>query len=174
MNCSLSAAAALGLVFASTGCGYHVAGKADTLPKTLQTIAIPAFGNLTVRYKLSDRLPEAIAQEFISRSRFKVVTDKGQADAILNGTVSNFVAFPIIFDQATGRATALQVNVTMGISLVERATGKVLYSRPTFDVRQRYEISIDPQKYFEESDTALDRLSHDAARQLVSAILEAF
>jgi hypothetical protein len=156
------------------GCGYHVSGKGDLLPKTLHTVAIPAFGNITVRYKLSDRLPEAIAQEFIARTRYQVIPDAGQADAVLNGTVLNFVTFPVLFDQASGRATALQVNVRMGVTLTERATGKVLYSNPGFDVSQRYEISIDPGKYFEESDTALNRLSREVARRVVSAILENF
>ena len=174
MNCSSSALAVACLSIASAGCGYRISGKGETLPKTLHTIAIPTFGNITVRYKLSDRLPQAIAQEFTTRTRYQVINDAGQADAILNGTVINFVAFPIIFDQATGRATALQVAVAMNITLTERATGKVLYTRPYFEMKQIYEISIDPEKYFEESDTALDRLCHDTARQIVSAILEAF
>lgn len=169
-----SAACLVLAIVTMTGCGYHVSGKGDLLPKTLHTIAVPAFGNITVRYKLSDRLPEAIAKEFISRTRYRVIPDAGQADAILNGTILNFIAFPILFDQANGRATALQVNVRMGVTLTERTTGKVLYSNPNFEMKQRYEISIDPGKYFEESDTALDRLCQEAARQLVSAIMENF
>ena len=157
-----------------TGCGYHVSGKGDLLPKTLHTVAIPAFGNITVRYKLSDRLPQAIAQEFIARTRYQVIPDAGQADAILNGTVLNFVAYPILLDQATGRTTALQVSVRMGVTLTERATGKVLYSNPSFEMKERYEVSVDPEKYFEESDTGLNRLCKETARQLVSAILENF
>ena len=47
---------------ALTSCGYHVAGKADLVPKTVNTIAIPAFGNITTRYKLTDHLPEAISR----------------------------------------------------------------------------------------------------------------
>src|ERR1022692_3240958 len=102
------------------GCGYHVSGKGDLLPKTLHTIAIPPFANITVRYKLTDRIPQAIAQELIARTRYQVIPDAGQADAILNGTILNFVAYPILFDQAIGRATALQVNVRMAITLTER------------------------------------------------------
>ena len=45
----------LGLTGVLTGCGYHVGGKSDLLPKSLQTIAVPVFNNLTVRYKLADR-----------------------------------------------------------------------------------------------------------------------
>jgi hypothetical protein len=42
-------------------------------------------------------------------------------------------------------------------------------------MHQRYEISVtSPQAYFEESDAALDRLSRDVARDLVSSILENF
>ena len=174
MNCWRSTAAGCLIALTAAGCGYHVSGKGDMLPKTLHTIAIPAFSNITVRYKLSDRLPEAIAQEFITRTRYRVIADASQADAVLNGSVINFVSYPIVFDQATGRETALQVNVRLGVTLTERTTGKVLYTNPSFEMKQRYEISIDPSKYFEESDTALDRLSHETARQIVSAILENF
>jgi hypothetical protein len=41
-------------------------------------------------------------------------------------------------------------------------------------MKERYEISIDPGKYFEESDTALNRLCAETARQVVSAVLEKF
>ena len=57
---------------------------------------------------------------------------------------------------------------------MERATGKVIFTRPSFDAHQRYEISVDPRQYFDESETALDRLSRDVARDVVCAILENF
>ncbi len=162
------------IVFLSS-CGYHVAGKADLVPKSIHTIAIPAFANATTRYKLTDRLPQAISHEFIARTRYQIITDPSQADAVLRGTVVNFVSFPILFDQATGRASGLQVNVIMQVSLVERSTGKVIYTRPNFEFHDRYEIAVtNTDQYFEESSTALDRLSRTVARDLVSAILENF
>jgi outer membrane lipopolysaccharide assembly protein LptE/RlpB len=157
-----------------TGCGYHVAGHADMIPKTVKTIAIPRWANTTTKYKLTDHLPEAIAREFIARTRYKVVNDPEQADAVLTGAVVNFVAYPTIFDQTTGRASGLQIIVTMQLRLMERTTGKVLFTRPSFEARQRYEISIKAQAYFEESGEALERLSRDVARDVVSAILENF
>ena len=158
-----------------TGCGYHVSGKADLLPKTLQTIAIPAFGNTTVHYRLTDRLPEALSREFIARSRYQVVPDVNQADAILRGAVVNYLAYPTVFDQRTARASGLQVSVIMQVTLVERVTGKVLFSRPSFEMKQRYEFSTtSAQAYFDENETAVDRLSRDVARDVVSAILESF
>jgi Lipopolysaccharide-assembly len=164
----------LALTLSCLSCGYHVSGKGDLLPKTLHTIAIPAFSNVTVRYRLTDRLPEALAREFIARTRYQVIPDANQADAVLHGAVTNYVSYPTVFDQRTGRASGLQVSVTMQVTLVERATGKVLFSRPSFEMKQRYEFSIAPQAYFDESDTAVDRLSRDVARDVVSAILESF
>ncbi len=164
----------LGCVAALGGCGYHVSGHGDLVPKTVHTIAIPAFGNATTRYRLSDRLPEAITREFITRTRYRIVQDQNAADAVLRGTVVNYFAYPIVFDPATGRASTIQVIVNMSATLYERATGKVLFSRPSFDWKQQYEISADPHAFLDESDAAMDRLSRDVARMLVSAILENF
>lgn len=156
------------------GCGYHVAGRGDLLPKNVRTIAVPAFSNVTTRYKLANRMPGAITREFLSRTRYQVVADPSQADATLRGSIINYFSFPTVFDQASGRAAGVQLNVILHVSLVENATGKVLFNRPGMDVRQRYEISTDQIAYFEESDAALERLSMEVARTVVSAVLEAF
>jgi hypothetical protein len=155
-------------------CGYHVSGKADLLPKRIRTIAIPAFGNATTRYKLSERLTSALTREFISRTRYRIVADPNQAEAILTGAVINFFSYPTIFDPASGRASSVQAVVILQVTLTDRSNSAVLFTRPNFEVRERYEISVDPRAYFEESDAAMDRLSHDVARSLVSAVLENF
>ena len=156
------------------GCGYHVSGKADLIPKRIQTIAIPAFGNATTKYKLSENLTRSIAREFISRTRYRIVADPNQAEAILTGHVVNFFSYPTIFDPVTGRASGVQVVVVIQVTLTDHSNNAVLFTRPNFEFRERYEISVDPRAYFEESDAAFERLSHDVARAVVSAILENF
>jgi hypothetical protein len=79
-----------------------------------------------------------------------------------------------VVDRDTGRATVVQLYLVMQVSLTERATGKVLFNRPTFEVRGQYEISVDPAQYFDESDAALDRASQQVAQQVVSSILNDF
>jgi hypothetical protein len=167
-------AAVVFVVLLATSCGYHTGGRADLVPKTVHTIAIPAFTNQTTRYKLTDQLPEAIAREFISRTRYRIVADQSAADAVLTGSVLTYTSFPTVFDPTTGRASAVEVHVTMRLNLVERATGKTLYTRPNFEMRERYQISIDPAAFFEESDAALARASQQTAQQVVSSILENF
>ena len=163
--------AMLSLLLAS--CGYRVAGTADALPKTIRTVSIPAFANLTTRYKLTDQLPEQIAREFITRTRYRVVSDPNTADAVLRGSVLNYTFNPTIISQ-DNRAVFAEMHVTLSVTLTERASGKVLFSRSNFDVKDTYQISPDATKYFEESDPALKRAGEQVARSVVSAVLQNF
>ena len=108
----------------------------------------------------------------LSRTQYTIVADPNQADAVLTGTLHNFVAYPTI--SANGRSTVVEAVVTLQITLTNRATGAVLFTRTGAEFRERYEISIDPKAYFDESGTAMERLSKSVARSVVSAILEKF
>lgn len=167
---ALAGAPVLGLA----GCGYHVGGHSDLLPTTLHTIAIPAFGNTTTRYKLTEWLPKMIAREFITRTRYQVVADEAQADAVLRGSVVNYYSAPTIFDQRSGRAAGIQISVFLNVMLMDTKTHQIIYQRNNMEIRQRYEVSTDQRAYFDESDAALMRLSGEVARQVVSTILSNF
>jgi len=158
----------------SAGCGYHVAGRGDLVPKNIKTIAVPAFQNVTTRYQLARMLPEDIAAEFLTRTRYRVVSDPEKADAVLTGAVVNFVYFPTTYDAAQGRSTGVQAIVTLRLTLTDRSTNTAVFNRPSAEFRERYEISENQQQYFDESGPAMIRLSKDVARSVVSAVLENF
>jgi curli biogenesis system outer membrane secretion channel CsgG len=164
---------ALGLTLISFGCGYGVVGQTDTLPKDIKTIAIPAFGNATTLYTLADSLPADITREFISRTHYRIVTNPDAADAVLKGTIIRYSSFGTTLDPNTGRASSAAIGATIALSLTDRATGKVIYSR-TFEEHDHYEVSPDTRTYFEESGAALSRISRTVAHNVVSAILEKF
>jgi len=167
-------AALPGLVWIAAGCGYHVGSHDDALPKNIKTIAVPAFSNATTRYQLGLLLPEDISREFISRTRYAVVTDPTKADAVLRGAILAAGAYPITADPTSARATVIEAIVTLQLTLYDRSTGKPIWSRPNAAFRERYEVSLDPSKYFEEGSTAMRRLSQDVAREVVSGVLEKF
>lgn len=170
----LGATALLGVTLVVSSCGYHIAGKADTLPETIKTIAIPTFANGTTEYKIEQYLTQAVAHEFIARTRYRLVDREEEADALLQGSVVNFFVFPVIFDPESGRATAISILTQVQVSLWDRQTGKQIYVNPNFEARERYEVTTDPEAYLEERQAALMRSSQSAARSLVSAILEGF
>jgi len=157
-----------------SGCGYHVVGHANVLPKTIKIVAVPAFSSATPQYRLPVLLTADVTRELISRTHYAVVADPSLADATLAGTVTNYSYYPVIFDPVSNRATLVQVIVQLQVTLTDRHTGKVLFTRAGYEFRERYEVALDPQQYFDESGTAVQRLSKDVARSLVSALLENF
>jgi hypothetical protein len=149
-----------------------VAGTATLLPG-VYTIAVTPWGNASIQYKLSDALTAAVSRELITRTRYSVVADPAKADAVLSGSVANMVSSASVVDStgtAAGRSTAGQLVVYLQVRLIDK-NGKVLFNRPNLEFRERYEISIDPKQYFDESQPAMQRLSKDVARAVVSAIL---
>jgi outer membrane lipopolysaccharide assembly protein LptE/RlpB len=159
---------------AVTSCGYHVGGKADLLPKGIQTIAIPSFSTFTTRYRLVDVMPQQIGREFQARTRFHIIQDPTNADAVLTGSINSVQAYPTLCDTTSGKATRIMLLVGLSITLREQTTGRTLYSRLNYSYKQYYDVAVDPHQYFDESGPALDRLSQDMARDVVSSILENF
>lgn len=173
-----------------SACGYHVGGMASQLPPGLKSIAVPALKNDTPRYRVEQRMTEAVVHEFIARTKYRIVSSEDSADAVLHGEITSFEAIPAVFDTTpssnpsstsvpavnvtTARATTMLVSVHMKVSLEDRETKKTLYKNDDYLFREPYEISTDPSKFFDEQAPALERMSRDFAARLVSDVLENF
>jgi outer membrane lipopolysaccharide assembly protein LptE/RlpB len=173
-----------------SACGYHVGGTASQLPPGLKVIAVPALKNDTTRYRIEQRMTEAVVHEFIARTRYRIVSSADSADAVLHGEITSFEAIPAVFDTTptssatattvptvnatTARATTMLVSMHMKVWLEERETKKTLYKNDDYLFREPYEISTDPAKFFDEQGPALERMSRDFAARLVSDVLENF
>jgi outer membrane lipopolysaccharide assembly protein LptE/RlpB len=164
----------LTLLLLCAGCGYHTAGQVVQLPENVKTIAIPAFKNETLTYRIDQMLTSSVVREFTTRTHYRIVNDASdEADATLRGTILSTTATPLTYDTATGRAASILVVVSIKVALTDRS-GKVLYQNPAYLFREQYEISQDLASFFEEDSPAFRRLSEDFARTLVSNILEGF
>lgn len=162
------------LLIFTTACGYHTAGHAVRLPSSVHTIAVPTFTNKTEAYRVEQILSASVVREFNTRTQFHIVSEPvPSADAVLHGTVLQVLTAPLTYDSQTGRASSVLVSITVQISLVDR-NGKVLYQDPNYTFRSEYQISSQLSAFFDEESPALDRLSGDFARTLVSNILEAY
>src|SRR5260370_25822443 len=85
------------------GCGYHVAGRSDSLPRSIHVIAVPALENKTSSYRIEQRLTTATVHEFLAKTPYRVVPAPANGDAVLRGKVLSLEAGPLLFDTATGR-----------------------------------------------------------------------
>jgi hypothetical protein len=150
-------------------------------------IAVPALVNRTNRYRVEQRMTEAVVREFLARTKYRIVSTEDSADAVLRGEITSLEATPAVFDTTptnstsnpnlnttTARATTMLVSVHLKVRLEERETKRILYQNDNYLFREPYEISTDPSKFFDEQSPALDRMSRDFASRLVADILENF
>jgi outer membrane lipopolysaccharide assembly protein LptE/RlpB len=162
------------LVCLLSSCGYHTATKGGSQIPNLNTLAVLAFVNQTTTYKVEQTLTSAVVKELLKRTNYKLVYhEDGSADATLRGTVIAAASYPQTYDPQTSRASSMVVTVNMKVSLVAR-DGRVLYDNPNYSFRDQYQISREISSFFDEESPALERLSRDFARSLVSDMLEAF
>ena len=165
---------ALGFMLAAPGCGYHTAGSKIELPQNIRTIAIPGFVSQSQTFRIEQLLTDAVVREFNARTQYHVIHEsKGDADAVLKATVLSASATPLAYDSQTGRVASVLITVNLKGVLTDRR-GKVLYQNSAYVFREQYEVSTELNSFFEEDSPALERLSRDFARTLISNILEGF
>jgi hypothetical protein len=168
-----------GGVFLS-GCGYALAGHGSTLPASIKTIGIPMFTNRTTVFNLETALTVKVRSEFIGRSKYTVVPEANGVDALLTGEVTVVSITPASVNAAQ-LASRYSITMVASVSLKDTKTDMVLWDNPSLVFRQEYDATgngaqgaVDPSAFFGQDTNAMERLSTDFARSIVSAILEAF
>jgi hypothetical protein len=167
----------------SNGCGYALAGRGNFLPSYIQTIGIPNFENYTSFFQMAQLVTDKIRTEFIGRGNYKIVPEAIGADAVLVGIITNVMIAPTNFS-AEQQASRYTITVTANIQLRDVEKDAVLWSNPAISIREEYDatsavsndpnIPVDPTAFFNQESNALERISNEFSRSVVSAILEAF
>lgn len=158
------------------GCGYHVAGHNNSLPKTIHVIAVPAMENKTTTFRIEQRLTAATIHEFLTKTTYRVISDPNAGDAVLRGKILNVDIVPLTFQSTTTsnnvQATSMLITMKCEVTLTDRETGKVLFHTDNYVFRNEYELSSDVKTFFQEGDPAFERMSQDFASRLVAAVTE--
>jgi len=120
-----------------------------------------------------------VRAEFVGRGKYRIVPDATGVDAVLTGEVLSAVPSVASFT-ATQLASRYTITVAARVQLRDVREDKVLWENPNLIFRQDYEAQSgtvgapDPAAFYGQDRSALDRMSSDFARTIVSAILEAF
>lgn len=162
----------------SSSCGYALAGRGTFLPAYIRTIGIPTFTNRTTIFNLETLLTQKVRGEFIGRGKYQILPENTGVDALLTGEVTGVNIAPVSFT-AQQLATRYVLTMSARIELRDMRENKVLWENPSLIFRQDYEATTgqnanDPVAFFQQDVNALDRISSEFARAIVSAILEAF
>jgi TolB-like protein len=168
----LAAVLLLTLAAALPSCGYHLSGAVTSLPENIKVIAVLPFENRTNRPEIEQRVTEEVADELTRRGRYKVVTSREAADAVLVGAVTSYRTTPVQFTTA-GRATRVEAFVTLQATLRETLNDEILWSQSGLIFKEQYDVP-ESGEFFDQESVALDEIAEGAAGVLITSILEGF
>jgi len=173
---------ALGAVGASA-CGYSLAGRGSFLPDYIRIIGIPLFLNRTPFVTVEQLFTEKVRIEFQSRGRYTVEPTATGVDGVVRGEIVGISAAPAGFTDAQ-LATRYRFTIVMSVKFDDLAQKRTLWENSALSFSDEYELQsrlslgsgagLDAATFLEQERAAMDRLSTDFARSVVSSILEAF
>jgi hypothetical protein len=168
------------LASAGVGCGYSLAGRGSFLPSYIRVIGIPMLNNRTPYPNIDQIFTEKIRIEFQGRGRYSVNPGEEGADGVVRGDLLGIGAAPVGFSDAQ-LATRYRFTVNVGVQLYDVKQRAVIWENPSLSFSDEYQLAganqagaIDPSAFLDRERAAIDRLSADFARSVVTAILEAF
>src|SRR6267378_8356237 len=179
--CAAAIVMAVACSMASASCGYALAGQGNFLPAYIKTISIPTFTNLTAYFDLAQISTDKVRTQFIGRGKYKVTPEATGSDAVLNGTITGISITPTAFG-AGQQASRYVITVTANVELRDVQKNTVLWANPAVIVREEYDAGtasagdavIDASAFFNRETDAVQRITDEFARTVVSSILEAF
>jgi len=167
------ALAGLLAIFSVAACGYKLAGKNQLLPPEVKTIGIPPFGNTTRNAEIGQRITEEVTRTFVSRGGYRTVPGTDGADVVLEGSVTGYAVNPVNVGP-DGRATRYEVIVTARVELKDVPTAKVYFRSDHFVFKSQYDVRRSATSFFDQEIVAIQEVSEDFAKSVVTSILEGF
>src|SRR5438445_6520828 len=133
--------------------------KKSELPAPIKTVAVPAFQNQALRFKIEHRFTEAVMTELIRRGHgLHVQSEREGADAVIDGVVKGFGFSGVLLDDK-GRARVFEVTIVAGVTVRDQHDNRVLYDNQNFVFRGEFEFANDHRNFFNEEDPAVMRIS---------------
>ena len=144
------------------------------LPPYIKTVAVPAFQNDALRYKIEHRFTDSVMNELIRRGHgLRVQSEREGADAVIDGVVKGFGFSGVLLDDK-GRARIFEVTIVAGVTVRDQHDNRVLYDNQNFVFRGEFEFANDPRNFFNEEDPAVMRIARSFAESIVSTLVNGF
>lgn len=163
----------IALCLCLAGCGYTLVGR-GSLPKHIETIAIPLFENDTLKSGVEDVITQAFIEEFVQGGKLRLVSENN-ADALLVGTINSYQSDDVAdFDE--GVVTSYNLTVAIDIELRDLKNDVILWEKE--DMTQKETFSggpdVNPTDEQENEDEALAKLAEELAAQVFTLSTEEF
>ena len=131
-------ALALLVLFASGFRECYKPVRKSGLPEHVRTVAVPAFQNQALRYRIEHRFTDAVMNEIIRRGKgLRVQSEPEGADVVVDGTIKSFAFYGVLLD-TRGRARIFEVTITAAVTVRDQVTNRVLYDNQDYVYRGEF------------------------------------
>ncbi|MDH3975160.1 MAG: LPS assembly lipoprotein LptE [Deltaproteobacteria bacterium] len=155
------------------GCGYHLKGGADTLPKDITAIAIEAFGNNSIEADMEALISSALFEAFSKTKRLKIVPQE-EAHALLSGVITSISNMPVSFS-STDVVTDYRLTITLDVTFRRKGEGEVVWKGKGLSEIMDYKAAAGDVDLTENNRTEAKReLAREVADLIYDRIFEGF
>jgi outer membrane lipopolysaccharide assembly protein LptE/RlpB len=164
-------------------CGYHFRPSGEPMGITIESLAIPLMTSTSSERGFEAEFTKIVREEFISHGRVPLVSEES-AQFILAGHVYDIRTEPLTYsysektvkDQTTiyEETKRRRMRLRVDVSLVERASGKVIWRETAMETKAGYDVGTDPlvNRYSEQ--LALQRIARRLAKRIYMQTMERF
>jgi len=171
------------LGFFSVGCGYHFRATGEPLGVSIQSLAIPLMTSTSSERGFEADFTRVIREEFISHGKILLVPEE-KAEVVLIGRVYEIRTEPLSYSyqeqNVKGHTTTYEetakrrLRVRLDVSLVDRASGKVIWQDKAMEAKAGYEVGGDPLANRYHQQQALERIAGSLAKRIYMKTMERF
>lgn len=155
-------------------CGYRLAGHGKQIPDHIKTIVIPDFENKTTRIEAEQFVTFAVKEEFIRRSDLVLVSNRSEADSLLEGEIISFIVTPVSITYE-GSANLYRLKIVINVRFIDLKNNKVIFEGLKIGFTDTYDVDdINEEDFFSQETEKILEIADQFAESVVITILENF
>lgn len=158
----------------ASGCGYHFSPAGEHIEKNIQKVFVDNFFNRTSEAYIENYFRDSFIDQFIKKSRFKLVSREDLADAVLRGSINSLVSSHLAYTK-TDMAKENRVTVTIEVVFEERRNKKIIWADRNLSGKEDYMVDgSNPNITDSNRKNALKKLANDVAEKAYRYIMSGF
>ncbi len=181
-------AVAVGWLLVSVGllgaCGYHFRPTGEPVGLAMESLAIPLVTSTSSDRGFEAEFTRIVREEFISHGKVPLVSEES-AQYVLKAHVHDIRTTPLTYNYSQqtvgGQTTTYEETnrrrlwLKVDVSLVEKATGRVVWRDREMETRERFDVSgADPLFNRHSRQMALETIARRLAKRMYMQTMERF
>lgn len=152
-----------------TGCAGYRLGPVNGAVAGEKSIEVLPFNNQTLQPRLNDAVTEAVRERVQSDATYRLATTSGTGDLVMSGTLLQYSHAAMGYlNRSFVTPQNYRVGVTVRVTVRERASGMVLFSR---DVKGHTLVNVGLD-FASSERQAMPLLAADLAENVVKELAE--